>query len=73
MKQKKEKKEKKKRGLSLEDKRQIMLKMFKDDPTFFHYKDVEKYSTKNKISFMVVKEILKGLVGKILLLIFNSG
>ena len=39
------------------------MKLFKDDPTFFIYKDIEKYSAKNKISFMQVKDILKGLVG----------
>lgn len=53
---------KKKRGMSLEEKRQVMLGLFKNDLSFFHYKEIEKYSVQHKISFMIVKEILEGLV-----------
>ena len=54
---------KKKRGLSLEEKRQIMLNLFRNDLSFFHYKDIEKHCVKNKINSMIVKELLEGLVG----------
>ena len=53
---------KKKRGLSLEDKRQIILNLFREDHSFFHYKEIEKYATVHKVSFMQVKELLEGLV-----------
>ena len=53
---------KKKRGLSQDEKRNIMLSLFKKNPTFFHYKEIETYCTKNKISFMIVKDLLQGLV-----------
>ena len=52
---------KKKKGLSLEDKRQILLKLFKGSGSFFHYKDIEKHCTQNKISFMQVKDLVKGI------------
>ena len=53
---------KKKRGMSLEEKRQVRLGLFKNDLSFFHYKEIEKYSVQDKISCMIVKEILEGLV-----------
>lgn len=53
---------KKKRGMSLEEKRQMMMNIFKNNLSFFHYKEIEKFSIKNKISFMIVKELLQGLV-----------
>ena len=31
-----------KKGLSFEDKRRKMLEIFKNDPSFFHLKDIEK-------------------------------
>jgi len=52
---------KKKKGLSLDDKRQILLSLFKGSGSFFHYKDIEKHCTKNKISFMIVKDLLAGI------------
>ena len=52
---------KKKKGLSLEDKRQILLKLFKGSGSFYHYKDIEKHCTQNKISFMLVKDLLAGI------------
>ena len=58
---------KKKKGLSLEDKRQILLSLFKGSGSFFHYKDIEKHCTKNKISFMIVKDLLAGIVADNLL------
>jgi len=53
---------KKKRGLSLDDKRNILMQLFKKDQSFFHYKDIEKFCGKNKISFMIVKDLLNGIV-----------
>lgn len=53
---------KKKRGLSLDDKRAIILSLFKKSGSFYHYKDIEKHCTQNKISFMIVKELLAGIV-----------
>ena len=58
---------KKKKGLSLEDKRQILLKLFKGSGSFFHYKDIEKHCTQNKISFMIVKDLLAGITADNLL------
>ena len=54
---------KKKKGLSLEDKRQILMSLFKKEASFYHYKEIEKYCTQNKISYMIVKDLLKGIVG----------
>ena len=54
---------KKKKGLSLEDKRQILMSLFKKEASFFHYKEIEKHCTQNKISYMIVKDLLKGIVG----------
>ena len=53
---------KKKRGLSLDDKRNILMQLFKKEQSFFHYKDIEKFCGKNKISFMIVKDLLAGIV-----------
>lgn len=53
---------KKKRGLSLEEKRTILLSLFKKSGSFYHYKDIEKHCTQNKISFMIVKDLLGGIV-----------
>ena len=58
---------KKKKGLSLEDKRLILLKLFKGSGSFFHYKDIEKHCTQNKISFMLVKDLLNGITADNLL------
>ena len=58
---------KKKKGLSLEDKRQILLKLFKGSGSFYHYKDIEKHCTQNKISFMLVKDLLAGVTADNLL------
>ena len=58
---------KKKKGLSLEDKRQILLSLFKGSGSFFHYKDIEKHCTHNKISFMIVKDLLAGIIADNLL------
>ena len=58
---------KKKKGLSLEEKRQILLKLFKGSGSFFHYKDIEKHCTQNKISFMIVKDLLAGITADNLL------
>ncbi len=52
----------KKRGLSLDDKRNILMQLFKKEQSFFHYKDIEKFCGKNKISFMIVKDLLAGIV-----------
>ena len=54
---------KKKKGLSLEDKRQILMSLFKKGGSFYHYKEIEKHCTQNKISYMIVKDLLKGIVG----------
>jgi hypothetical protein len=51
------------KGLSFEEKRKRMLSIFKDDKSFFHYKDIEKLSIKKGISFGSIKEILDSLVG----------
>ena len=58
---------KKKKGLSLEDKRRILLSLFKGSGSFFHYKDIEKHCTHNKISFMIVKDLLAGIIADNLL------
>ena len=58
---------KKKKGLSVDDKRQILLSLFKGSGSFFHYKDIEKHCTKNKISFMIVKDLLAGITADNLL------
>ena len=58
---------KKKKGLSLEDKRQILLSLFKGSGSFYHYKDIEKHCTKNRISFMIVKDLLGGIIADNLL------
>ena len=58
---------KKKKGLTLEEKRQTLLKLFKGSGSFYHYKDIEKHCTQNKISFMIVKDLLGGIVADNLL------
>ena len=41
---------KKTKGLSFEEKRKRMSDIFKDDPSFFHLKDIEKLGTKKGIN-----------------------
>ena len=53
---------KKKKGMSLEEKRQILLGLFKKDHSFFHYKEIEKHCTHHKINFMIVKDLLQGIL-----------
>src|SRR5690348_3145903 len=50
------------KGLSFEEKRKRMLCIFKDDPSFFHLKDIEKLGTKKGIIFQAIKEVLDSLV-----------
>ena len=64
---------KKKKGLSLEDKRQILLSLFKGSGSFYHHKDIEKHCTKNRISFMIVKDLLGGIIADNLLEIEKIG
>lgn len=52
----------KKKGLSFEEKRKRMLTIFKEEPTFFHMKDIEKLSQQKGIVVQSVKEILESLV-----------
>lgn len=51
------------KGLSLDEKRKRMLSIFKDDQSFFHYKDIEKLSLKKGITFQSIKDVLDSLVG----------
>lgn len=50
------------KGLSFEEKRKRMLDIFKDDPTFFHLKDIEKLGVKKGIIFQAIKDVLDSLV-----------
>lgn len=50
------------KGLSLEEKRRRMLEIFKNDPSFFHLKDIEKLGVKKGIIFMSIKDVLDSLV-----------
>ncbi len=50
------------KGLSFEEKRRRMLEIFKDDPSFYHLKDIEKFGTKKGIIFQSIKEVLDSLV-----------
>jgi len=53
----------KKRGLSLEEKRQKMLEIFFEKKTFFQLKELEKIAPKEKgITPMSVKEVVQSLV-----------
>jgi vacuolar-type H+-ATPase subunit I/STV1 len=52
----------KKKGLSLEDKRRKMSEIFKDDPSFYHLKDIEKLGTKKGITYQSIKDVLDSLV-----------
>jgi hypothetical protein len=53
---------KKTKGLSFEEKRKRMSDIFKDDPSFFHLKDIEKLGTKKGIIFQSIKDVLDSLV-----------
>jgi predicted RNase H-like nuclease (RuvC/YqgF family) len=53
---------KKTKGLSFEEKRKRMSDIFKDDPSFFHLKDIEKLGTKKGIIFQTIKDVLDSLV-----------
>jgi hypothetical protein len=53
---------KKGKGLSFEEKRKRMSDIFKDDPSFFHLKDIEKLGTKRGIIFQSIKDVLDSLV-----------
>ena len=53
---------KKKKGMSLEEKRQILLGLFRKEHSFFHYKEIEKYCTQHKLNFMIVKDLLQGIL-----------
>jgi predicted transcriptional regulator len=50
------------KGLSFDEKRKRMLDIFKEDPSFFHLKDIEKLGTKKGIIFQAIKEVLDSLV-----------
>lgn len=53
----------KKRGLSLDEKRQKMLEIFHERKSFFQLKEIEKIAPKEKgITPMSVKEVLQSLV-----------
>jgi hypothetical protein len=53
---------KKTKGLSFEEKRRRMADIFKDDPSFFHLKDIEKLGTKKGIIYQTIKDVLDSLV-----------
>lgn len=53
---------KKGKGLSFEEKRKRMSDIFKDDPSFFHLKDIEKLGTKRGIIYQSIKDVLDSLV-----------
>lgn len=50
------------KGLSFEEKRKRMADIFKDDPSFFHLKDIEKLGTKKGIIYQSIKDVLDSLV-----------
>jgi predicted RNase H-like nuclease (RuvC/YqgF family) len=50
------------KGLSFEEKRKRMLDIFKDDPSFFHLKDIEKLGTKKGIIYQSIEDVLDSLV-----------
>merc|ERR1712224_786935 len=53
----------KKRGLSLDEKRERMMQIFYETKSFFQLKDLEKIASKEKgITLMSVKEVLQSLV-----------
>jgi hypothetical protein len=53
---------KKTKGISFEEKRNRMSNIFKEDPSFFHLKDIEKLGTKRGIVFQTIKDVLDSLV-----------
>jgi DNA-binding PadR family transcriptional regulator len=53
---------KKTKGLSFEDKRKKMLEIFKEDPSFFHLKDIEKLGVKKGIIYQSIKDVLDSIV-----------
>lgn len=50
------------KGISFEEKRKRMLSIFKDDPSFFHLKDITKLGIKKGIIFQAIEEVLESLV-----------
>ncbi|XP_078595274.1 meiotic nuclear division protein 1 homolog [Branchiostoma floridae x Branchiostoma japonicum] len=53
----------KRKGISLEEKRQRMLSIFYDRKEFFQLKELEKIGSKEKgINAMVIKDVIQGLV-----------
>ncbi|XP_078678334.1 meiotic nuclear division protein 1 homolog isoform X2 [Branchiostoma floridae x Branchiostoma belcheri] len=53
----------KRKGISLEEKRQRMLSVFYDRKEFFQLKELEKIGSKEKgINAMVIKDVIQGLV-----------
>lgn len=54
---------KKTKGVSFEEKRRRMLEIFKEDPSFFHLKDIERLGTKKGIIFQSIKDVLDSLLG----------
>lgn len=59
---------KKKKGLSSEEKQELMLKIFLDTKDVMKYPDIEKLSLKAGIAFATIKDVLDILVadGKVL-------
>ena len=51
-----------KKGLRFEEKRARMYDIFKKNPSFYHFKEIEKESLKRGIVYMSVKEVLDSLV-----------
>mmetsp|Transcript_13213 Transcript_13213/g.30049 ORF Transcript_13213/g.30049 Transcript_13213/m.30049 type:complete len:208 (-) Transcript_13213:450-1073(-) len=51
----------KKRGMSLAEKREVLLQIFSDSEDVFQLKELEKIASKKGINSMVVKDILQGM------------
>ncbi|QDZ24295.1 meiotic nuclear division protein [Chloropicon primus] len=51
----------KKRGMSLAEKREVLLKVFSDSEDVFALKELEKIASKRGINSMVVKDLLQGM------------
>lgn len=48
--------------LSIDDKKQLLLKIFKNNSTFFTFREIESYATKNRVSIVKLKDILNELL-----------
>lgn len=64
---------KKKKGISFEEKRTRLLSIFLTNPSFYHFKEIEKLGAKKGIHPMICKDVLESLIADYLVEVEKVG